>query len=162
LLVGCVSPSHATTLSAVDPTPMDTSCDVANGFSPPRLRNCYVPSWQGTLAPAHGATGFSIAINLAEPTTITATYHQVAYVNSEQWGNGAQYTAAIGIDSTTVACGLAPGLVFDSPGELSGEVTAVCVVTLPAGPHVIYALEAARAGAFAYRGAANQLLTVSY
>jgi len=163
-LLLCISSlaSAQTIASAFDASAPDTSCDVANGYSPPRLRNCYVPSWQGTFAPSHGDLAFSVAITLAAPTLIEATYHQVAYVNSQQWGAGAQYSVAIGVDSTTAPCGVAPGLVFDTLGELSGELTAICVVTLPAGSHVIYALEAARVGAFAYHGQGNQQLTVRY
>jgi hypothetical protein len=156
------TPAQAEMMTAIDRLPPDYSCDQATGYSPPRARNCYVPFWRGTFGPAHANPAFSVAFTLDEPATIEATYRQVAYVNSEQYGAGAEYSAAIGVDSMSVPCGLAPGLVFDTAGELSGELTAVCVVTLAAGPHVVYALEAARAGAFAYHGAVNQLLTVRY
>lgn len=163
LLLCLASPAAAQTIgTAFDASPPDTSCDVATGYTPARVRNCYVPFWRATFAPSHGDLAFSVSFTLDAPATIEAVYYQVAYVNSQQYGAGAQYTPGIGVDSTTTACGLAPGLVFDTLGEMSGELTAVCIVTLAAGPHTIYALEAARAGAFAYHGQTNQLLIVRY
>jgi hypothetical protein len=155
-------------LTSFSAAPPDTNCDAwtnsigLTSFNPLRVRNCYVPYTRGSFNPAPYPYAVPpITFTLAAPATIVATYDQVGFVNTAA-GATPMYGIGIGIDSTMETCGVAPGLPQDTPGAIGHDLHAVCVVTLPAGPHSVYALEAARTGGFSYHGAVNQLLMVRY
>jgi hypothetical protein len=155
-------------LTSFSAAPPDTNCDAwtnsigLTSFNPLRVRNCYVPYTRGSFNPAPYPYAVPpITFTLAAPATIVATYDQVGFVNTAA-GATPMYGIGIGIDSTMETCGVVPGLPQDTPGAIGHDLHAVCVVTLPAGPHSVYALEAARTGGFSYHGAVNQLLMVRY
>jgi len=147
---------------AYDVSPPDNQC-------PSGPRNCYVPV-QGVWGPVNPAVGGPsvthafLQFTLANTQTVEITFDGLIFLNAPF---GSAYVPGIGIDGYDAAhlCNQYQSALTDdnTSTNLALPVRAICLISLPAGLHTIYAMEFARySGVYAFRGAPNQALIVRF